>query len=87
MLAARGKPVLYLKRLSMGPLELDPELVTGGWRPLTEEEPEEIEGIGIISMCTPSAFSQKNTFSLLKREKKTSIIEKPGLKRTAVLRD
>ena len=38
MLAARGKPVLYLKRLSMGPLELDPELVTGGWRPLTEEE-------------------------------------------------
>ena len=38
MLAARGKPVLYLKRLSMGPLELDPELVTGGWRPLTEDE-------------------------------------------------
>ena len=32
MLAARGKPVLYLKRLSMGRLRLD------AWRMLTEEE-------------------------------------------------
>ena len=38
MLAARGKPVLYLKRLSMGPLELDRTLERGTWRPLTPEE-------------------------------------------------
>ena len=38
MLASRGKPVLYLKRLSMGPLELDPALPPGGWRLLTGEE-------------------------------------------------
>lgn len=38
MLAARGKPVCYLKRLSMGPLELDPALPPGTWRPLTEKE-------------------------------------------------
>lgn len=38
MLAARGKPVLYLKRLSMGRLHLDPALAPGAWRMLTEEE-------------------------------------------------
>ena len=38
MLAARGKPVLYLKRLSMGPLHLDPALPSGSARALTEEE-------------------------------------------------
>ncbi|MEQ2456119.1 pseudouridine synthase [Flavonifractor hominis] len=38
MLAARGKPVRYLKRLTMGPLTLDPALKKGEWRPLTEEE-------------------------------------------------
>lgn len=38
MLAARGKPVTYLKRLRFGPLELDPELPPGGWRALTEKE-------------------------------------------------
>ena len=38
MLAARGKPVLYLKRLSMGRLRLDPALAPGSWRMLTEEE-------------------------------------------------
>lgn len=38
MLAARGKPVLYLKRLSMGRLRLDPALSPGAWRMLTEEE-------------------------------------------------
>ena len=36
MLASRGKPVAYLKRLSMGPLRLDPELAPGAWRPLTQ---------------------------------------------------
>lgn len=38
MLAARGKPVLYLKRLSMGRLRLDPALAPGAWRMLTKEE-------------------------------------------------
>ena len=38
MLAARGKPVLYLKRLSMGGLKLDDALDKGEWRPMTREE-------------------------------------------------
>lgn len=38
MLALRGKPVLELKRLSMGPLQLDESLPAGGWRQLTQEE-------------------------------------------------
>ncbi len=38
MLAARGKPVVYLKRVRFGPLELDPELPKGGWRALTADE-------------------------------------------------
>ena len=38
MLAARGKPVVYLKRLTMGPLTLDPALEKGAWRPLTAAE-------------------------------------------------
>lgn len=29
MLAQRGKPVIYLKRLTMGPLKLDPSLGPG----------------------------------------------------------
>lgn len=38
MLAARGKPVCYLKRLTMGPLTLDEALKPGQWRELTEQE-------------------------------------------------
>lgn len=38
MLAARGKPVRYLKRLTMGPLTLDAALEPGQWRELTREE-------------------------------------------------
>ncbi len=38
MLAHLGKPVVYLKRLTMGPLRLDPALAPGQWRPLTEAE-------------------------------------------------
>lgn len=38
MLAARGAPVLYLKRLRMGPLTLDDTLPAGSFRPLTAEE-------------------------------------------------
>lgn len=38
MLAARGKPVLELRRLSMGALKLDEGLGAGGWRELTAAE-------------------------------------------------
>ena len=38
MTASLGAPVLYLKRLSMGPLRLDPALECGKWRYLTKEE-------------------------------------------------
>jgi 16S rRNA pseudouridine516 synthase len=38
MLAARGKPVRYLKRLTMGPLRLDEALGPGQWRELTAQE-------------------------------------------------
>ena len=40
MFSARGMEVLYLKRLTMGPLTLDPDLPEGSFRPLTEEELE-----------------------------------------------
>ena len=43
MLAARRKPVLALKRLSMGPLELDRELEAGEWRMLAPEELEALK--------------------------------------------
>ena len=38
MLASRGKPVTYLKRLSMGPLQLDENVEAGKWRLLEKEE-------------------------------------------------
>lgn len=38
MFEAVGKPVLYLKRLSMGPLLLDENLECGAYRPLTKDE-------------------------------------------------
>ncbi|WP_417899267.1 16S rRNA pseudouridine(516) synthase [Bacillus haimaensis] len=40
MFQAVGKTVTYLKRLSMGPLELDPDLELGEYRELTDEELE-----------------------------------------------
>lgn len=45
MLAARGKPVLYLKRLRMGTLMLDPTLPSGAYRPLTEEETQALYAV------------------------------------------
>ena len=38
MMASRGKPVTYLKRLKFGPLALDETLPKGGWRVLNDEE-------------------------------------------------
>lgn len=40
MVEAVGSQVLYLKRLSMGPLVLDESLAPGEYRPLTQEEKE-----------------------------------------------
>ncbi|MDE6566113.1 MAG: rRNA pseudouridine synthase [Lachnospiraceae bacterium] len=42
MFAGIGKPVLYLKRIRMGNLKLDPKLAPGEYRPLTETEIKEI---------------------------------------------
>lgn len=42
MLAQRGKHVEYLKRLSMGPLTLDPALAPGQWRFLTARERQQL---------------------------------------------
>ena len=42
MMAARGKPVTYLKRLKFGSLELDGQLEKGAWRLLTEQEISEL---------------------------------------------
>lgn len=38
MFSSVGAEVIYLKRLSMGPLKLDPALAPGEYRPLTPEE-------------------------------------------------
>jgi 16S rRNA pseudouridine516 synthase len=40
MFQAVGKRVVYLKRMTMGPLMLDEELALGEYRELTEEELE-----------------------------------------------
>lgn len=45
MLAARGAPVVYLKRLKMGNLTLDPGLAPGEFRFLSEEE------VGLLRNC------------------------------------
>lgn len=46
MTAACGKQVVYLKRLTMGPLRLDPALPPGGWRPLSEIELQALKILG-----------------------------------------
>ncbi len=44
MMAARGKPVIYLKRLSMGPICLDERLKKGEWRMLNSQELQNLKG-------------------------------------------
>ncbi len=44
MFEAMGCRVTYLKRLSMGPLTLDPALAPGEYRPLTEREIRTLQG-------------------------------------------
>ena len=38
MFASRGRQVVYLKRLQIGALSLDPTLLPGQWREMTDEE-------------------------------------------------
>ena len=45
MLAARGKPVLYLRRVRMGILTLDPALGPGEYRELTEAEYRNLQNL------------------------------------------
>ncbi|EOI06401.1 pseudouridine synthase [Enterococcus moraviensis ATCC BAA-383] len=42
MFLSVGKKVIYLKRLSMGPIQLDPTLEIGAYRPLNQEELQEL---------------------------------------------
>ena len=46
MFAARGKQVVYLKRMAIGALALDPNLKPGDWRELTDEEVKRLEQEG-----------------------------------------
>lgn len=43
MFEAAGKEVTYLKRVTIGPLQLDPQLSLGEYRPLTEEEVSQLQ--------------------------------------------
>jgi 16S rRNA pseudouridine516 synthase len=48
MFAARGNQVTYLKRIQMGPVELDPELEVGEVRSLYPEEVKALyESVGL----------------------------------------
>ena len=47
MVAACGKEVTDLERISMGPLSLDPNLELGDWRRLNESELKSISIFGI----------------------------------------
>ena len=46
MFAARGKPVLYLKRISMGGISLDSGLKEGEYRYLSDQEVAILSGFG-----------------------------------------
>ncbi|HIW50968.1 MAG TPA: rRNA pseudouridine synthase [Candidatus Blautia intestinavium] len=46
MMEAVGKKVVYLKRISMGPLKLPEDLKKGECRPLTEKEVQELKQTG-----------------------------------------
>lgn len=45
MLGSRGKPVIYLKRIAMGPIALPVNLTKGNYRPL---RPEEVQALQIV---------------------------------------
>lgn len=55
MFSARGKQVVYLKRISMAGIILDEQLMPGEWRKLTEEE------LGIIKRYRNDIREQKSS--------------------------
>ena len=67
MLAACGTPVVYLKRLSMGPLRLEEGLLPGQFRHLAEEEISSLQAaVGITA-----TDCQKNDKTFCEKHKKT----------------
>ena len=48
MVASRGKTVVQLKRLTMGPLKLDDKLALGAYRRLTEKELEGLAAFDVL---------------------------------------
>ena len=48
MVASRGKTVVQLKRLTMGPLKLDDKLALGAYRRLTEKELEALAAFDVL---------------------------------------
>lgn len=66
MLAFCGTPVVYLKRLSMGPLRLGEDLRPGEFRHLTQEEIDKLQqAVGLVA-----ADCQKNDNNFCKIHKK-----------------
>ncbi len=45
MFQSLGMEVIYLKRVRMGSIELDPNLNVGAYRELTEEEIKQMESV------------------------------------------
>ena len=68
MLAYLGKPVLYLERVRMGNLLLDPVLERGTYRLLTKEEWQELAKL-TEETRKPRNFNKKESDFLLKKEK------------------
>ena len=67
MLAFCGTPVVYLKRLSMGPLRLGEDLRPGEFRHLTQEEIDKLQqAVGFVA-----ADCQKNDKIFCEKHKKT----------------
>ena len=68
MLAYLGKPVLYLERVRMGNLLLDPVLERGAYRLLTKEEWQALAKL-TEEIGKPRNFNKKESDFLLKKEK------------------
>ena len=68
MLAYLGKPVLYLERVRMGNLLLDPVLERGAYRLLTKEEWQALAKL-TEETGKPRNFNKKESDFLLKKEK------------------
>ena len=68
MLAYLGKPVLYLERVRMGNLLLDPVLERGAYRLLTKEEWQALAEL-TEETRKPRNFNKKESDFLLKKEK------------------